>query len=135
MRKHGYEVKDALDLGEQAITLKNVSEAGATAESSANTLISTMKAFNMEATESEHVVNSLNKVSNEHAVSVNDLSTAIKKSSASLAAGNNTFEQTLGLVTAGKFRARLYRNIHYKRPLIAESFLELYSYNITMKYV
>ena len=68
----GYELKDALDLGEQAIILKNVSEAGATAESSANTLISTMKAFNMEASESEHVVNSLNKVSNEHAVSVND---------------------------------------------------------------
>lgn len=71
----GYEAKDALDLGEQAIMLKNVSEAGATAEGSANTLIATMKAFKLEASNSEHVVNALNKVSNEHAVSVNDLST------------------------------------------------------------
>ena len=58
----------------------------------------------------------------------------IKKASASMAAGNNTLEQTLGLVTAGKFRARLYRNIHYKRPLIAGTPLELYNYNIMMKY-
>lgn len=130
----GYEAQDALDLGEQAIMLKNVSEAGATAEGSANTLISTMKAFKLEASDSEHVVDALNKVSNKHAVSVNDLSTAIQKSSASMAAGNNTLEQTFGLVTAGKFRARLYRNIHYERPLIAGSSLELYSYNITMKY-
>lgn len=130
----GYEAQDALDLGEQAIMLKNVSEAGATAEGSANTLIATMKAFKLEASDSDHVVDALNEVSNRYAVSVNDLSTAIQKSSASMAAGNNTLEQTFGLVTAGKFRARLYRNIHYERPLIAGSSLELYSYNITMKY-
>ncbi len=52
--------------------LKNVSEAGATAEGSANTLIAAMKAFNLEASESEHVVDALNQVSNKHAVSVND---------------------------------------------------------------
>ena len=68
----GYAAKDALDLGEQAIMLKNVSEAGATAEGSANTLIATMKAFKLEANDSEHVVDALNEVSNKYAVSVND---------------------------------------------------------------
>ena len=68
----GYEGKDALDLGEQAIMLKNVSEAGATAEGSANTLIATMKAFKLEAGDSQHVVDALNEVSNKYAVSVND---------------------------------------------------------------
>ena len=68
----GYAAKDALDLGEQAIMLKNVSEAGATAEGSANTLIATMKAFKLEASDSEHVVDALNEVSNKYAVSVND---------------------------------------------------------------
>lgn len=81
--------------------LKNVSEAGATAEGSANTLIATMKAFKLEASDSGHVVDALNEVSNKYAVSVNDLSTAIRKSSASMAAGNNSLEQTFGLVTAG----------------------------------
>lgn len=80
--------------------LQNVSEAGATAEGSAETLIAAIKAFNLDASESTHIVDALNKVSNEHAVSVNDLSVAIKKSSASMAAGNNTLEQTFGLVTA-----------------------------------
>jgi hypothetical protein len=68
----GYEAKDALDLGEQAIMLKNVSEAGATAEGSANTLIAAMKAFKLEASDSGHVVDALNEVSNKYAVSVND---------------------------------------------------------------
>lgn len=52
--------------------LQNVSEAGATAEGSAETLIATMKAFKMESDDATHVVDALNKVSNEHAVSVND---------------------------------------------------------------
>lgn len=58
----GYEAQDALDLSEQAIMLKNVSEAGATAEKSANTLIATMKAFNLDASQSTHVVDALNEV-------------------------------------------------------------------------
>lgn len=111
----GFEAKDALDLSEQATMLKNVSEAGATAEGSANTLIATMKAFKLEASDSGHVVDALNEVSNKYAVSVNDLSTAIRKSSASMAAGNNSLEETFGLVAAGKFCARLYRNIQNKK--------------------
>lgn len=58
----GYEAQDALDLSEQAIMLKNVSEAGATAEGSAQTLIATMKAFNLEASDSDHIVDALNEV-------------------------------------------------------------------------
>ena len=70
--------------------------------------------------------------SNKHAVSVNNLSTAVKKASASLATGNNTFEETLGLVTAGTEVLRepgrvangrlmpfIYRNIYIVNPLIA----------------
>lgn len=97
----GYEAKDALDLGEQAIMLQNVSEAGATAAGSAETLIAAMKAFNLDASESSHVVDALNEVSNKYAVSVSDLSKGITKASASLAAGNNSLEETFGLVAAG----------------------------------
>lgn len=97
----GYAAQDALDLGEQAVMLTNVSEAGATAENSASTLIATMKAFGLEASDASHIVDALNEVSNKYAVSVNDLSTAIQKSSASMATGNNTLEETFGLVTAG----------------------------------
>lgn len=68
----GYEAKDALDLGEQAIMLQNVSEAGATAAGSAETLIAAMKAFNIDASQSSHIVDALNEVSNKYAVSVSD---------------------------------------------------------------
>lgn len=97
----GYEAKDALNLSEQAIMLKNVSEAGATAAGSAQTLISTLKGFKDEGLDASHVVDSLNEVSNKYAVSVNDLSTGIKKASAAMAANGTTYEQMLGLLTAG----------------------------------
>lgn len=97
----GYAVKDALNLGAEAIMLKNVSEAGATASDSAATLISTMKAFKLEASEASHVVDALNEVSNKYAVSTNDLSSALAKSGASLASTGTTLEETLGLITAG----------------------------------
>lgn len=97
----GYEAKDALDLGEQAIMLQNVSEAGATAAGSAETLIAAMKAFNIDASQSSHIVDALNEVSNKYAVSVSDLSKGISKASASMAAGNNSLEETFGLVAAG----------------------------------
>ncbi|MCI7206528.1 MAG: hypothetical protein SPI94_05085 [Candidatus Onthovivens sp.] len=42
--------------------LQNVSEAGATAEGSAETLIAAIKAFNLDASESTHIVDALNKV-------------------------------------------------------------------------
>ena len=50
-----------------------------------------------------------------------------------MATGNNTLEQTFGLVTAGKFYARLYRNIHYERPLTAGNSTRLYNHNAMMK--
>ena len=74
-----------------------------------------MKAFKLEASDSQHVVDALNAVSNNYALSVNDLSKAIRKSSASMAAGNNSLEQTFGLVTAGKFHARLHRNMYVRK--------------------
>lgn len=81
--------------------LKNVSEAGATASESAQTLISTLKGFSDEGLNATHVVDALNKVSNSYATSVNDLSAGIKRASAAMAAGGNSFEETLGLLTSG----------------------------------
>lgn len=42
--------------------LQNVSEAGATAKGSAETLIAAIKAFNLDASKSTHIVDALNKV-------------------------------------------------------------------------
>lgn len=97
----GYEAQEALDLAEQAIMLKNVSEAGATAAGSAETLISTLKGFSEQGLEASHITDALNEVSNKYAVSVNDLSTGVAKASAAMASSGNTFEEMMGLLTAG----------------------------------
>lgn len=97
----GYDAQEALDLSSQAITLMNVSEAGATASDSASTLISTLKGFSEQGLEAEHIVDALNEVSNKYAVSVSDLSTGVEKASAAMASSGNTFEEMMGLLTAG----------------------------------
>lgn len=97
----GYEAQEALDLAEQAIMLKNVSEAGATAAGSAETLISTLKGFSEQGLEASHITDALNEVSNKYAVSVSDLSTGVAKASAAMASSGNTFEEMMGLLTAG----------------------------------
>ena len=58
----GYEANEALNLAKWATVLTNVSEAGATAEESASTLIATMKAFGMESKDAGHIVDVLNEV-------------------------------------------------------------------------
>ena len=60
-----------------------------------------MKAFNIEAKDSEHIIDALNEVANRFAVSSSDISNNIGKASAALATGNTTYEQSIGLMTAG----------------------------------
>ena len=60
-----------------------------------------MKAFNIEAEDTIHILDSVNKVSNEHAVSTNDLQISLTKSAAAMATAGNTFEETIALVEAG----------------------------------
>ena len=58
-----------------------------------------MKAFNLTAQDSEHIIDAVNEVSNNTAVSSADLATNIGKASAALAAGGNTYEDTLSMMT------------------------------------
>lgn len=58
-----------------------------------------MKAFNLTAQDSEHIINAVNEVSNNTAVSSADIATNIGKASAALAVGNNTYEESLALMT------------------------------------
>lgn len=53
----------------------------------------------MTAQDSEHIIDAVNEVSNNTAVSSADLATNIGKASAALAAGGNTYEDTLSMMT------------------------------------
>lgn len=99
-KKSGFSEKDSLELGRVASMYQNVADVELTAGEAANFIVSQMKAFNMTAQGSEHIVDAVNEVSNKFAVSSADIATNIGKASAAMATGNVTYEQSVGLMTA-----------------------------------
>ena len=55
-----------------------------------------MKAFNIEASNATHVIDAVNEVSNNFAVSSTDVATALTKTSSAMSVLGNDFEQTIG---------------------------------------
>ena len=98
-KKSGFSDDDAATLARVASEYQNVADEQLSAGEAANFIISQMKAFNMTAADAEHIIDAVNEVSNNTAVSSADIATNISKASAALAVGNNTYEETLALMT------------------------------------
>lgn len=98
--KSGYSEEDAKTLSQINALLQNVADSEMSAESAANVLISTMKAFNIEAKDTEHIVDSINEVSNHYATSSTDLSDGLANVASTAAAAGNSLEETEGMLTA-----------------------------------
>lgn len=98
-KKSGFSDEDAAMLAETASMLQNVADEELTAGEAANFLISQMTAFHLEAEDATHVLDSLNEVSNNFAVSSGQLTTSLPLVASALAVGNNEFEEMIGLVT------------------------------------
>ena len=95
----GYSIEDAGKLAESTAILLNVSEFDNATEAS-KALISTMQAFFYTADESQHVVDILNEVGNNYAVSSDGLATALQDSASALMEGGNNLEQSVALIAA-----------------------------------
>ena len=80
---------------------QNVSDESISASESASFIIAQMKAFGIEASNAEHIIDAVNAVSNNYAVSSGQLAKTLGNMSAALSVGNNSFEESLGLLTAG----------------------------------
>ncbi len=78
----------------------NVADESMSAADSASFIIAQMKAFNIEADDAYRIIDSVNAVSNNYAVSSGQLAQNLGNMSAAMATGNNTFEQSLGMLTA-----------------------------------
>lgn len=95
----GYSMDEAGKLAESTAILLNVSEfEDATTASEA--LISTMQAFQYTANESQHVVDILNEVGNNYAISSDGIATALQDSASALMAAGNNLEQSVALVAS-----------------------------------
>lgn len=95
----GYSMEEAGKLAESTAILLNVSEF-TDANSASEALISTMQAFSYTADQSQHVVDILNEVGNNFAVSSDGIATALQDSASALMEGGNNLEQAVALVAA-----------------------------------
>lgn len=94
----GFSLPEAEELGRVATLYKNVGD-GITIDSAAESIISIMKAFNLEAKDSERIIDRINKVSNTFAVDSGGLGEALKRVSSAMASANNTLDETIALTT------------------------------------
>ena len=99
--KSNYTLEESQLLAEQALIFKTIADGAVTASDRATMLIQVMKAYNMTVSESEHIVNAINEVSNQYALSSSDLSNSIGKVASSAKTAGVDFESLLGLMTAG----------------------------------
>lgn len=99
--KAGYSATKSLELAENALLWQNVSDGMIDASESANMIIAALKAFDKQGITSRHVIDALNAVSNNYAVTSSDLSEAIGISASSMVQAGASFEEFLGLLTAG----------------------------------
>lgn len=95
----GYNIQEAGELAKSTAVLLNVSEFKSADEAS-EALISTMQAYGYAAEDSMHVVDVLNEIGNNFAVSSDGLATALQDSASSLMAAGNNLEQSVAMVAA-----------------------------------
>lgn len=98
----GYSLKDATTLAKDSAIFKTISP-DMTIDQSTNTLVSTMKAYGIEAGDVlDGIASKINIVGNNFAANNGDIATILQKSSAAMAAAGNTLDQNIALGTAGQ---------------------------------
>lgn len=98
--KSGYSEEDSATLAQVASMYQNIADEEISAGDSASFIIAQMKAFGIEAENSMHIIDAVNEVSNNFAVSSADLATNLGKVSSTLAITGTSFEESLGMLTA-----------------------------------
>ena len=98
--KAGYK-EQASDLARVALLYQNIADGQVSTSDATALLVSQMKAFNVDASDSIQIIDQINAVSNNLSVSSSDLATAIPKVSATMAQAGNTMSETTALITAG----------------------------------
>lgn len=97
--KNGYNIPDSEELAKVALIYKNVGD-GIDISTANESLISTLKGFNLEAKDAMHIIDVFNEVSNNEPISSAGIGEALQQSAASLNAANTSLEKSVALVTA-----------------------------------
>ena len=95
----GFTFKESEQLAKTASVYNTVGDID-NIEKASQSIISTMKAFNIETENSISIVDKFNEVGNNFAISSEGIGDAFTRSASSMAAANNTIDQTIALITA-----------------------------------
>lgn len=97
----GYDMEEAQRLGELSTIYYNVGDGVETVDDATNSLISTMKAFNIQAGDAEGILDKLNYVGNNFGITSGGLGEILQRSAASLSAANTDLVKSIAIGTAG----------------------------------
>lgn len=95
----GYNLPDASELANIATLYKNVGD-GIDIDEASSSIVSTMKAFKIDAEDAITIVDRFNEVGNNFAISSGGIGDALSRSASSLSVANNTLSESIGLITA-----------------------------------
>lgn len=95
----GFSLSEAEELGQLATIYANVGDLSSI-DDATNSMISTMKGFGIEAENASAILDKFNEVGNNFAISSGDIGEALQRSASSMAAANNTIDETIALITA-----------------------------------
>ena len=99
--KSGYDENQSLELGRLALMYTNIADEEVSAGEAAEFMVAQMKAFNLEASDAEHIIDAVNEVANRFAVSSADISENLGNASSVMSNAGNSMEEVIGLLTAG----------------------------------
>lgn len=96
----GYNLQDANEIAESAIMFNRVGDGVSDVNEASEDIISAMKAFNIEAENSQQIVDKYNEVGNNYAISSAGVADALTRSAAALHAAGNDINQSIGMIVA-----------------------------------
>ena len=97
----GYSLEDSKTMSKLSSQFAAISP-GMSVDTATTSLVSTMKAFGIEADDVlDGVMSKVNAVGNGFALTNEDIMTALQNSSSAMAVANNSLDETIALITAG----------------------------------
>ena len=94
--KLNYSLSDSEQLAKLSSIYANVGEVGD--ETAVSDMVTAMKAFNIQASDAQKIIDSYNRLGNEFAVTSADIGEGISNSASSLATAGNDFDQATSMI-------------------------------------
>lgn len=101
MARLGLTLPEAETMADAATIYKNVGDGIESIDEASQSVISTVKAFGMQATDAMQVVDKFNATGNSYAISSAGVGEAMTRSASAMAAAGNTLDETIALIAAG----------------------------------